>query len=123
MSYVKGFVAIHSSGVIFASAGLVYLLLTLINGPQWPVNPAGWWVVAGIVLVATIIPVVAFLAGLKLISAPDASMISTLEPVVTVLLAALILSEALKPIYLVGGAFILAAVMILTRSRAKDQPN
>ncbi len=115
--------AVQSSAVIFTSAGLVYLVMTLINGPQWPDRNAGWWVVAGIVLIATIIPVVAFLAGLRLIRASDASMISTLEPVVTVLLAALILSEALKPVYLVGGAFILAAVVILTRSRQQGQSN
>jgi len=43
-------------------------------------------------------------------------MLSTLEPVVTVLLAAWLFAERLEPITLVGGALILVAVVVLTRS-------
>jgi drug/metabolite transporter (DMT)-like permease len=106
--------AVQSSTMIFASAGLVFGVLTAVNGPHWPVSARGWWVVAAIVLIATVIPVVAFLAGLKRIGPADASMLSTLEPVVTVLLAALLFGEILKPVTLLGGGLILAAVLLLT---------
>jgi drug/metabolite transporter (DMT)-like permease len=42
-------------------------------------------------------------------------MISTLEPLVTVLLAALLLGETLPPVTLLGGVLILTAVLILAR--------
>jgi drug/metabolite transporter (DMT)-like permease len=70
--------------------------------------------------VATVIPVVAFLAGLKRIGPTNASMLSTLEPVVTVFLAAILLHDTLKPAALLGGGLILAAVILLTRNELRQ---
>ena len=108
--------AIQSSTVIFASACIVYGVLTAIKVPHWPVNRSGWLAIAEITLIATVIPVATFLAGLKRIGPTNASMISTLEPVVTVLLAALLYGETLRPVTLLGGALILIAVLLLTGS-------
>jgi drug/metabolite transporter (DMT)-like permease len=105
----------QSSAVIFASAGAVFGLLTAVQGPHWPTTGQGWLAVGGIVLLATVIPVATFLAGLKRIGPTDASMLSTLEPAVTVILAALLLGENLQPLNLLGGGLILAAVLLLTR--------
>ena len=58
---------------------------------------------SGIVLVATVIPVVTFLAGLERVGPTNAAMLSTLEPVVTVLLAAWLFKERLKVCRLLGG--------------------
>ncbi len=110
----------QSSAVIFASAGLVFSGLTALQGPQWPVNLDGWLAVGGIVLFATVIPVVTFLAGLKRIGPTDASMLSTLEPAVTVLLAALLLGEPPQPLTLLGGALILSAVLLVTRGELRQ---
>jgi drug/metabolite transporter (DMT)-like permease len=111
--------AMSSSTVIFASAGLVYGVLMAFNGPQWPMSSAGWLIVGATVLIATVIAVVMFLAGLKRIGPTDASMLSALEPVVTVVLAALLFDETLPPITLLGGALILIAVIVLTRSELR----
>jgi drug/metabolite transporter (DMT)-like permease len=111
--------AAQSSTVIFAAAGLVYGGLAATQGPQWPTTPGGWWVIAGIVVVATVIPVTTFLGGLKRIGPTDASLLSTLEPVVTVLLAAAVLGERLQLISLVGGGLILGAAVMLTRAEMR----
>jgi len=103
--------AIQSSLVIFTSAALVYGTLTAVNGLHFPTTNSGWWSLAGIVVIATVIPVVAFLAGLERIGPTNASLLSTLEPVVTVLLAAWLFAERLAPVTLVGGALILVAVL------------
>ncbi|MCL4529857.1 MAG: DMT family transporter [Chloroflexi bacterium] len=108
--------AVQSSTVIFASAGIVFGILTFINHPHWPATNSGWLAVAAVTLIATVIPVVTFLAGLKLIGPTNASMLSTLEPVVTVLLAAWLFGEKLGAIILIGGGLILAAVILLTRA-------
>ncbi|MBI5932129.1 MAG: DMT family transporter [Chloroflexi bacterium] len=108
--------AIQSSLVIFTSAAAVYGTLTLVNGAHFPASSSGWWSMAGIVIMATVIPVTTFLAGLERIGPTNASLLSTLEPVVTVLLAAWLFGERLAPITLVGGALILVAVIVLTRS-------
>ncbi|MEW6405871.1 MAG: DMT family transporter [Chloroflexota bacterium] len=108
--------AVPSSAVIFASAGVVYGALTLANGAHFPKTGAGWGAVGGVILLATVIPVVTFLAGLKRIGPTNASMLSTLEPVVTVILAAVVFGETLQGIMLFGGGLILLSVLILARS-------
>lgn len=112
---VKEVTAVQSSTVIFASAGAMSGLLMLVKGPQMPASAAGWGAVFSIVLFATVLPVVTFLAGLKRIGPTNAAMLSTLEPVVTVGLAALLLEEGLKPLTMVGGVLILSAVCLLAR--------
>lgn len=108
--------AICSSTIIFASAGVVFGALMVVNHPHWPASSSGWLAVVAVVLIATLIPVVTFLVGLNLIGPTNASMLSTLEPVVTVLLAAWLFGERLSPIILMGGGLILAAVILLTRN-------
>lgn len=112
--------AVQSSLVIFASAAVVYGILMGINGAHFPSTNTGWLGIAGIVLVATVIPVTTFLAGLERIGPTNASLLSTLEPVVTVLLAWLIFGERLQPMTALGGALILFAVVLLTRTEARQ---
>jgi drug/metabolite transporter (DMT)-like permease len=111
--------AFQSSTVIFASAGAVSGVLMLANGPHWPATSTGWAGMAAMVLVATVLPVVTFLAGLERIGPTNAAMLSTLEPLVTVLLAAWLLSETLKPLALLGGGLILVAALLLTHSELR----
>jgi drug/metabolite transporter (DMT)-like permease len=111
--------AIQSSAVIFASAGATFGLLTAAWGPHWPRSASGWFTILLIVLIPTLVAVVAFLAGLARIGPTNAAMLSTLEPVVTVLLAAWLLGEHLKAISLLGGGLILAAVLILARQELR----
>jgi len=112
--------AVQSSLVIFASAGAVYGILTAVNGLHLPSTDSGWLSLVGIVLIATVIPVAAFLTGLERIGPTHAATLSTLEPVVTVLLAAWIFRERLPPIALLGGGMILIAVILLTRGETRE---
>jgi drug/metabolite transporter (DMT)-like permease len=105
--------AVQSSTVIFASACAVFGVLTAVKGPSWPTTNSGWLAVGAIALIATVIPVITFLAGLKRIGPTDASMLSTFEPVVTILLAAFLLGESLQPVTLLGGGLILSAVLLI----------
>jgi drug/metabolite transporter (DMT)-like permease len=106
--------AVQSSAVIFAAAGATSGLLMLWDGPHLPATAMGWAALGAIVLLATLLPAVAFLAGIERIGPTNAAMISTLEPVVTVVLAAGLLGEMLRPVSLLGGGLILLAVLLLT---------
>jgi drug/metabolite transporter (DMT)-like permease len=117
---MEGVTAMQSSMVIFATAGAAYGILTALSGPHFPSTSVGWAAVCAMAVIATVIPVAAFLAGLKRIGPADASMLSTFEPVVTVLLAALLLGERLSPLALLGGALILVAALLLTRSQFRQ---
>ena len=111
-----------SSTIIFGSAAAVSgLLMLLAGGPHWPGSSAGWATIGAIVLIATVVAVVTFLAGLERIGPTSAALLSTLEPAVTVALAALLLGESLKPLSLLGGGLILLAVVLLTRSELRRQ--
>jgi drug/metabolite transporter (DMT)-like permease len=113
----------QSSAVIFASAGAVYGTLMTIRDPHLPASSTGWLGIAGIVLIATVIPVTTFLAGLERIGPTNAAMLSTLEPIVTVLLAAWLFDERLKPVVLLGGGLILVAVILLTQGQLEKKPS
>lgn len=117
--------ALQSSAVIFTGAGVSSGVLMIVKGPHLPATGAGWAAIVSIVVIATLIPVAAFLAGLKRIGPTNAAMLSTLEPVVTVLLAYWLLNERLTLVTLMGGALILAAVLLLTQGelRRRRQPS
>ena len=72
-----------------------------------------WGALVGIVIVSTVIPIFAFYAGIRLLGAARASIVATVEPVMTLTLAALILNERMEPIQLVGAALIIASVVLL----------
>jgi drug/metabolite transporter (DMT)-like permease len=116
--------AVQSSAIIFASAGVVFGMLAFTNGAHFPASHSGWLAMLGIIVLSTIIPVVTFLAGLERIGPTNAAMLSTLEPVVTVLLAAWLFGDRLMPIVMLGGGLILVAVILLTRAElGKDNGN
>jgi drug/metabolite transporter (DMT)-like permease len=103
--------------VVIAAAGAVFFLVaTLVRGPAWPRTPAGWLAVLGIAIVSTVAAIVLFFAGLERVGPTRAAMLSTVEPVCTVLLAAVLLGESVAPSQLVGGALILTAVVLLARA-------
>lgn len=112
---------VQSSTVIFASAGAVFGVLAIANGMQFPASNSGWLAMLGIIFISTIIPVVAFLSGLERIGPINAAMLSTLEPIVTVLLAMWLFGDKLLPIVMLGGGLILVAVVLLTRSELKKE--
>jgi drug/metabolite transporter (DMT)-like permease len=69
------------------------------------------WLVALLALVGTAIPITLFVIGLKRVDAGRAAILSTLEPVVTVTAASLVLGERIATLQYLGGALILAGVL------------
>ena len=108
--------AIPSATVIMLAAAAVYGLIVFARGPAFPVSLAAWTAVGGIALFSTVVAMITFFAGMARLGAADAATLSTLEPVVTVLLAALFLGEEVGGWQLAGGAIILTAVIVLARS-------
>ena len=80
---------------------------------------AGWGWLACLALVSTVAAVSLFFAGLERVGPTTASILSTAEPVVTVLLAFLVFGELLGPLQLLGGALVLAAVLVLASYRPR----
>lgn len=81
-------------------------------------SAAGFGWLAGIAVVSTFGAVALFFAGLKRVGPSAAAILSTAEPLVTVLLAFLTFGEALSPAQLGGGALVLGAVLVLSAPAA-----
>ena len=64
-------------------------------------------------LVGAAVPTLCFITGIRLLGAPRAAILATLEPVVGVALSAWLLNEQPAPLQLFGGALILAAALLL----------
>lgn len=64
-------------------------------------------------LIGAAIPTLAFITGIRLLGAPRAAILATLEPVVGIALATWLLGEQPAPLQLIGGAMILAAAVLL----------
>ncbi len=77
------------------------------------VSATGFGWLAAIAVVSTVGAVGLFFAGLRRVGPTAASILSTLEPVVTVGLAFVVFSESLSPVQLAGGALVLAAVLVV----------
>jgi drug/metabolite transporter (DMT)-like permease len=81
----------------------------------WP----QWGVIGGMALVSTIVAVPALYGAIARLGAARASLLGTLEPLFTVLLAFLILGEPLRPAVLLGGLLILGGAVLAQGRRGK----
>jgi drug/metabolite transporter (DMT)-like permease len=78
---------------------------------------AGWGWIACLAVVSTVGAISLLFAGLRRVGPTSASILATVEPLVTVLLAYLVFGELLGGVQLAGGALVLAAVLVLNAPR------
>lgn len=96
----------------FLIAGVFWGCVT----PPWRILAAGydaslWLTFAALGVFSTLVPFVCFYAGLRRLPAAEAGIMATLEPVVAVVSAALVLGEGLQPIQWLGATLVLAAAI------------
>lgn len=72
-----------------------------------------WIVGVGTAILCTVIPLFCYQKGLSLLGASRASILSTVEPAITIVLAGLILGETLTNSQLLGGLLIISGVLLL----------
>ena len=111
---VAGVPPLTLAALVTAGATCTFAVIAFATGgPDLGFEAAGWgWLVA-IALVSTVLAILTFFAGLARVGPSAAAILSTLEPVVTVVLAALAFDEALTTVQLLGGLIVLASVFVL----------
>jgi drug/metabolite transporter (DMT)-like permease len=77
------------------------------------VTAAGWGWLASLAVVSTVGAILLFFAGLRRVGPTTASILATVEPLVTVVLAFVVFGERLGAVQLVGGALVVCAVLVL----------
>jgi drug/metabolite transporter (DMT)-like permease len=110
--------ALYATAVIATVGGVVYLCFGAATRSLTPLDGAGWGIVVGIAVVPTLLAASTFLAGLVRVGPTRASIVSTLEPATTALLAALFLGEDLSALRLVGGVVVLVAAVLVALTGA-----
>ena len=98
----------------------------LTGGIDLAVGPAAWVWLMAIVLVSTVGGILLFFAGLARVGPTAASLLSIVEPVVTVGAASVVFGEQLSPAQGLGGVLVLTAVAVVQwparRRRAEAAP-
>lgn len=99
---------------VCAAAAVVFVLSgAATNTLIFSLPAQGWLSIIGIALFATIVGIMGFFAGMSRVGATNASIISTLEPVITVMLSVALLNEKITPLQISGGMLILVGILIL----------
>ena len=93
------------------------------KGVSFPDDATGWLGGSGVVVLGTFLGLMLFYTGIRRIGASNASLLATVEPFVAVLLAFVFLDESLTAGQLVGGALILAAVVLLSLGERLWRPS
>ena len=100
--------------MLAATAGTYWVTALAVGRPVLPqqIPGAAWLGIAGVGIVSTFIAVQAFYAAAHRIGAARASLVSTVEPIWTIVLASLLFQESLGPLQLFGGGLILIGVVV-----------
>ena len=103
------------SALVCTGAATTLTLAGLAGGGLAPgdVTGTGWAWLACLAVVSTVGAISLFFAGLRRVGPSAASILSTIEPVVTVALAYVVFGESLGAVQLVGGALVLSAVLAM----------
>jgi drug/metabolite transporter (DMT)-like permease len=110
------------STLVCTGAGVSLTLAGLAGGDLDPgaVTAEGYAWLGALAVVSTVGAVALFFAGLRRVGPTAASILSTLEPVVTVALAFAVFGESFGPAQLLGGALVLAAVLTVRVPRRRE---
>jgi len=120
----SGASATAATALMMSATAAVYWLVALGSGqPVLPGEVPGeaWYGLVGVGVLSTFIAIQTFYAGAQRVGAAQAALISTVEPIWTIALAAILFGIALTPIQLGGGALIIVGVLVAQTGPASDR--
>lgn len=101
---------------VLPAAAVTFLVIGLgTDSLAMPSGVVAWGSVLGIAVFATAVPIFTFFAGLSRIGAGPAAILSTVEPVITVVLGAIFLAEPVSAVVVGGGTLVLLGVVLVPR--------
>jgi drug/metabolite transporter (DMT)-like permease len=110
---VKTLEPVVTSAYVSLGSAFSFGMITLITHQlTLPDSVESFSAVVGIAVIATALPFVALFSGIQKIGATRASIVSTIEPVMTVLLGILFLGERLEGTQFLGGLMVVGSVIL-----------
>jgi drug/metabolite transporter (DMT)-like permease len=107
--------AAPAAALMITTTGVVYWIAALTSGQAvlpGAIPSEAWFGLAGVGVLSTFVAIQTFYAGAQRIGAAQAALISTVEPIWTIALAAIIFGIGLTGVQLIGGGLILVAVVV-----------
>lgn len=102
------------AGTAMIATTFAFLGFGLVSGRLLiPSGETQWLIILGISVIGTALPIFLYVSGLNRIEASHASVLSTAEPVATVVLGVVLLGETLRVSLLVGGVLVLAGIVAM----------
>ena len=108
---------IAACAVVMSATAVTDDVLALATGADYPRSASGWAGIVATAVVCTVVAVGTFFAGLARVGAARASIVSTVEPVVSVALGVAVLGEPMSLWQGAGGLLVLSAVAVLALRR------
>ena len=100
-------------GVLVGTTGSMLVYGVLDGGLALPAGRDEWSIVLGLALVSTVLPHLLFYEGVSRLQASRVGVVSTAEPVVTVVLGVILLGEVVTLTVLAGGLLVLCGVLVV----------
>ena len=125
---LSGIAPLSLTALVCCGAATTYAVASVLRGGPTSLDagPAAWGWLVTLALVSTVGAIIFFFAGLARVGPSVASILSILEPVVTVGLAAAVFCESLSVGQLMGGVLVLGAVVVVqwrvSRHRLRELP-
>ena len=92
------------------------------GGLALPRGTEQWGITLGLAVVGTVVPLVLFYEGVQRLAASRVGIVSTVEPVTTVVLGVLLLNEPVTWNLVLGGTFVLAGVVLAQQTHGAGRP-
>jgi len=108
--------------MLVTALGFATVFWLFVN-PPWVVAAEGygqgdWGIFLGFAVVSILLPYIFFAQGLRLLEASTAGIVSTLEPVIAIIVAWLALSESMNFIQVAGTIAVVSSVLLLQVRRS-----
>jgi DME family drug/metabolite transporter len=100
-------------------------LFWIVFNPPWKIiamhySPVQWLFMAIFSMVSCLMPYLLYFAGLRHLEPTRAVIVSCLEPVFSILIAAIVLGETMKPLQVLGIVFVLFAIVAIQIPNRKE---
>lgn len=120
--YTRHLLERYSVWTVTSYALVAASVFWLVINPPWTIaarspDATMWAALAGLALVSVLIPHTLYFGGLRHVVASRAIIVSTMEPVIAIVSAALVIGEGLTGLQMGGAALVLAAIIGLQARR------
>ncbi len=106
----------HAAAWATTGALIVILPFSLLARVTIPKDMVTWLLLTCLAVWSTVMPIFMYMTGIQRLGSSRAAILSTSEPVLTAMIALLLLGEALQPLQIPGGALIILSILLLRAS-------